>query len=126
MPTTRRTRDVASKARNLTLWGVMLLSVACQSRPASEEARHPSAPPAAETSSQQATEQLTLRVEDLTCEGCAWQIRDTLEKVAGVSKVETTVADKKVVVSFEPGRISADAIVGELAKVGYESERSAK
>lgn len=126
MPTTRRTRDMTGNMTKLGVWVVTLLSVACQSRPASEEALHPSALPAAATSSQQVTEQLTLHVEDLTCEGCAWQIRDTLEKVAGVSKVETTVADKKVVVSFEPGRISADAIVGELAKVGYESERSAK
>lgn len=106
----------------------MLLGSACQSSGAepsqsltgsrtsasAESVVSPEAPP-------QRHGQLVLRVEGLTCEGCAWQIGDVLGKIDGVKHVKSTVADKRVVVTYDPSKIRADAIRKHLDQVGYTS-----
>ena len=64
---------------------------------------------------------LRLHVEGITCEGCAWQIRETLKKVEGISAVHATVADRSVVVEYQPESIAPDRISAELAKIGYKA-----
>jgi len=90
-------------------------SRANQSVPASAS---PSSPP---TNPATASGDLVLHVDGLTCEGCAWQIRDTLERVDGVQDVRTTVANKRVVVTYDSKRTSAPAVRGALKDVGYDS-----
>lgn len=64
--------------------------------------------------------QLTLHVEALTCEGCAWQIRDTLHKVDGIQDV-TATASKRVVVTYDARLVTAAAAIEALEQVGYKS-----
>ena len=65
---------------------------------------------------------LVLHVEGLTCEGCAWQIRETLQKVDGITDIQTTVTNKRVVVTDDPRRATPATARRALAGVGYKSE----
>lgn len=80
-----------------------------------------SSPTSSAASAAAASGEIVLHVDGLTCEGCAWQIRDTLEKVDGIRDVRTTVADKRVVVTYDSDRTSTTAVRQALDEVGYES-----
>ncbi|KJE92362.1 hypothetical protein CAOG_03345 [Capsaspora owczarzaki ATCC 30864] len=53
----------------------------------------------------------------MTCEGCAGAVRRNLAKLEGIEKVDTLVADRKVVVS---GTASSDDMLAAIKKTGKE------
>jgi len=114
-------------ARPVVALGVLAIVVTgCPSAdpPASRARQHAPAPESSTSplmSTASVSSEVVLRVDGLTCEGCAWQIRDTLDKVDGVAEVRTTVADKRVVVTYDGDRINAEAVRQALKEVGYES-----
>lgn len=63
-----------------------------------------------------------LRVRALTCQGCAWQIGETLAKDDGIADVATSVPEKTVTVRYDAAKTTAAKIKASLANVGYESE----
>jgi copper chaperone CopZ len=82
----------------------------------------PSAPTAAPSAAPASGQRvLRLRVDDLTCEGCAWQIRETLQPLPGVSDVQTDIEAKEVAVTFDPASSGRDAFLAALATAGYRS-----
>jgi len=98
----------------------------------SSETSSPPPPPVAPSSSTPTetsnsstrTREIAIHVEGLTCEGCAWQIRETLQKVDDISDVRTTVADERVVVTLDPHRVTSATVIQALEQVGYESEEA--
>lgn len=60
------------------------------------------------------------RVDGLTCEGCAWQIRESLGPAIGVVRVLTSVSDKHVTVEYDVTRTNPDAIARSLHAIGYD------
>lgn len=79
---------------------------------ASTEPAQPVAPSAAT---------VVLRVEDLTCEGCAWQIREKLETVDGVGSLRVVVAERRVEVAYDPSRTDPQTIQTALQEITYTS-----
>ena len=53
------------------------------------------------------------------CDGCAAAIKRSVGKLAGVDSVEVAVADKRVSVSFDGARVSADMIKERLEQAGF-------
>lgn len=109
---------------------VALVIGGCRSGESSSVATPPSAsnapasvyPPPPLTSSNASSREVVLYVEGLTCEGCAWQIRETLQKVDGITDIQTTVANKRVVVTYDPQRATPATARQALEQVGYKSE----
>lgn len=107
---------------------VVMLLAACRSAessspaPAPSASSAPSSPAPLMSMADAKSEELVLHVQGLTCEGCAWQIRETLQKVDGVREVRTTVADKRVVVTYDADRVRSQAIRDALEQVGYNSD----
>lgn len=58
-------------------------------------------------------------VQGLTCEGCAWQIRDLLKDSAGVIAIRTDVEGKGVDIDYDAERTSDAALESELRRIGY-------
>ena len=81
----------------------------------------PTPEPAAAGSTPTSVGVVRLEVPDLTCEGCAWQIRETLRKQSGVGEVVTSVKDKTVHVRFDPARTTSRKVTDALRDIGYES-----
>ncbi|TAK22772.1 MAG: copper chaperone [Myxococcaceae bacterium] len=98
---------------------VLVLAVAgC--RAAEAEPPRPAAAPvrrAAAAAADRAT--LQLRVPGLTCEGCAWQIRERIEAAAGVARVETSVPDHRVTVGYDPAQTDPVRLAAEFQRIGY-------
>ena len=61
----------------------------------------------------------TFRVDGMHCGGCGDKVKDALAKASGVTNVEVKTADKKIVVSFEPAKISAEKIAKIITEAGY-------
>jgi copper chaperone CopZ len=55
----------------------------------------------------------------MACEGCAENIDDVLQALAGVHEVRPDVSKKRVRVSFEPGRVSVQQLRNALTAAGY-------
>lgn len=70
------------------------------------------------------TQTVELRVEELTCEGCASQIREILSPLAGVTDTRTNVKRKTVVVDYDASVIGVDAIIAALAREKYSAVRT--
>lgn len=60
-----------------------------------------------------------LHVPGMTCEGCAWQIRETALAVPGVTRVHTILGDKVAVVDYDPAAADVAAIAAALDRAGY-------
>lgn len=65
--------------------------------------------------------EVRLSVDGLTCEGCAWQIREKLEAQPGVEAVSTSVSDKLVAVTIDAGRTTPEQVRAALVSIGYEA-----
>jgi len=65
---------------------------------------------------------VTLNVSKMTCEACPITVRKALQKVPGVSNVEVLYERKQVVVTFDDGKTSTDALVKATTNAGYPSQ----
>jgi Cu+-exporting ATPase len=63
----------------------------------------------------------TLRVESVTCSGCLVGIRKELTALKGVTGVSSGSDVKDVVVTFEAGKVSDDALIAAVKKAGYDA-----
>jgi copper chaperone CopZ len=61
------------------------------------------------------------KVTGMHCEGCEEHVREALNKVDGIYKVDVKMADKRVIVSFDKAKVSADAIAKVLTDAGYKA-----
>ncbi|MBK7948961.1 MAG: heavy metal translocating P-type ATPase [Deltaproteobacteria bacterium] len=60
-----------------------------------------------------------LLVEGLQCAACIWVIEAHLDGVDGVEGVRIALAERRVVVDFDPARVSLRDIVLRLAEIGF-------
>ena len=61
----------------------------------------------------------SFRVNGMHCQGCSDKIKSALAKTGGIHKVEVKQADKKVIVTFDKDKISADKIAKMITEIGY-------
>ncbi len=73
-----------------------------------------------------ASNQLVLGVPDMDCANCARRISERLQKLEGVSRVDTRIVAKDVRVEFDPDRTVEDAIEDAVRSLGYTVERDGR
>jgi len=67
------------------------------------------------------------RILDLTvtgeqkihCAGCEERIGSALRRLPGITDVQASAENQKVVVTFDPGKVSADQVRAKLERLGY-------
>lgn len=64
---------------------------------------------------------VTLSVPDMYCATCPITVRKALEKVAGVSKVSTSLESKQAVVTFDDTKTTINALEDATFEAGYAS-----
>jgi copper chaperone CopZ len=65
------------------------------------------------------------RVDGMHCDGCGDNIKTALTKAGGVYKVEVKAADKRVVVTFDKTKITAEKIAKVISEAGYPASAEA-
>ncbi len=65
------------------------------------------------------TKEATLRVPAVHCSGCAKTIKQTLQKLPGVSVNEVDTESKLVQLSFEESGVSLEKIRESLEEIGF-------
>jgi copper chaperone CopZ len=63
----------------------------------------------------------TLHVEGMTCESCASELTDALQKLAGVANAKIEYSEKKATVGYDPKQVTPQAMLDTLQKLGYTS-----
>lgn len=58
-------------------------------------------------------------VPTMVCDGCAQKIAGSLSQLPGVQEVKPKVAQKHVVVRYEPARVGVDELKGAFDKAGF-------
>lgn len=65
-------------------------------------------------------ETLTLNVTGMTCGGCENAVKRGLARLDGVGEVTASHAVARVVVTFDPNRVSPDEIRARIGAMGYQ------
>jgi copper chaperone len=66
------------------------------------------------------TEHLTLTVTGMTCGGCENAVKRVVSAVDGVSTVTASHRDNRVVIEYDPGRATREAIAAAIERAGYQ------
>jgi periplasmic mercuric ion binding protein len=65
---------------------------------------------------------VTLNVSGMTCEACPITVKEALQKVPGVSKIDVLYEKKQVVVTFDDSKTNTDSLVKATTNAGYPSQ----
>jgi len=68
-----------------------------------------------------ATKTVTLSIPDMYCATCPITVRTALSRVAGVSRVATSLERKEAVVTFDDAKTNVNALTRATAGAGYPS-----
>ena len=68
----------------------------------------------------------TLRVDGMTCLSCKVAVRRALSKLDGVKDAKVDVANKRVTVEYDPGKVTPPQLVGAVNRLGYQASLSEK
>jgi copper chaperone len=66
-------------------------------------------------------ESTTIGVRGMTCGGCAASVERVLRELAGVSKVEVSLANEQATVEFDAGRVTVDDLRAAIEDAGYDA-----
>lgn len=64
---------------------------------------------------------VTLKVEGMTCGGCAIGARKVLERLDGVQKAEVSYEDSRAVVTYDPKKVTVEQMIAAVGKLGYKA-----
>jgi len=59
-------------------------------------------------------------VEGMSCMHCVKAVKDSVESLSGIGKVEVDLAGKKVVVEYEADKVNIQDIKDKIEDAGYE------
>lgn len=62
---------------------------------------------------------VTLRIEGMTCGGCAIAARKVLERLDGVSKADVSYETQRAVVTYDPAKVSIEQLIAAVKQLGY-------
>lgn len=63
--------------------------------------------------------QVVFSVEQLECENCAKKVRNNLRFERGIKTIDTRVAERRVVVTYDAGKTSAKKLAAAFGKFSY-------
>lgn len=66
-----------------------------------------------------------LRAEGMHCTSCGLLIDETVEDLDGVERCSTDVRRGRVLVTYEPGRITPESIAAAITDAGYPARITA-
>jgi len=61
-------------------------------------------------------------VEGMTCGGCEASVQLTVKRLDGVEAVEASHTEKRATVTYDAAKVTPQAIVEAIEKLGYEAE----
>ncbi len=65
-------------------------------------------------------ETLAMKVQGMTCNGCAATVARVLNNVPGVKQAQVTLAPPEAKVTFDPARTNAAALKSAVEDAGYD------
>jgi len=68
-----------------------------------------------------ATKTVALDVPGMTCPTCPITVKEALNKVPGVSKIDIDLSKKQAIVTFDDSKTSTQALVAATTNAGYPS-----
>jgi copper chaperone len=66
-------------------------------------------------------ETVELKVEGMTCQGCVNSVTRTLTGVAGVQKVDVSLADSRARVTYDPAKAGVADLRRAVEGAGFEA-----
>ncbi|MGQ0814983.1 MAG: metal-binding (seleno)protein [Gemmatimonadota bacterium] len=113
------------KAILLTLAGASALGAAsicdlCETPAAT--AGHPAFAAVTRVATAAELDTVILKIEGMTCGGCAIAARKIIEKLAGVTKAEVSYETKQALVTHDPAKVTIEQIIAAVKKLGYTAE----
>ena len=67
------------------------------------------------------TQEVTLKVDGMTCNMCPLTIKTALRKLDGVVDAEVSFKDKEAKVVYEEGEVTVDEIVKTIENAGFKA-----
>jgi len=62
----------------------------------------------------------TLNVEGMTCGHCVQTIKEAVNNLVGISKVEVDLENKQVAVEYDKALVKLDSITDKIVEIGFE------
>ena len=62
---------------------------------------------------------VVLKVEGMTCGGCAIPTRKVLARLTGASKVEGSYEQSRAAVTYDPRKITVEEMIAAVKTLGY-------
>ena len=63
---------------------------------------------------------VSFKVEGMTCGGCVASVKRVLEALPGVSNVNVALDPGKATVAYDPARVTPDALRDAVRSAGYD------
>lgn len=64
-----------------------------------------------------------LQVPNMTCEACEETIREALETLKGVEKVQVNLRSQKISIRFNESKVDEGTILSTLTRIGYPARQ---
>ena len=65
--------------------------------------------------------QVVLPVKGMTCVTCEWSIEKALGNLEGVAEVKASASEQKVLVRYEPGKVTLERMLEAVDSTGYKA-----
>ena len=62
----------------------------------------------------------TLNVEGMTCDHCVQTIKEAVNNLVGISRVEVDLENKQVAVEYDKALVTLDSITDKIVEIGFE------
>lgn len=69
--------------------------------------------------------QVTLRIEGMTCGGCAIATRKVLMRLAGVARADVSYEEKQAVVTYDPAKVTVPQMIAAVETLNYTASVAA-
>ena len=61
----------------------------------------------------------TLNVEGMTCDHCVQTIKEAVNNLVGISRVEVDLENKQVAVEYDKALVKLDGITDKIVEIGF-------
>ena len=61
-----------------------------------------------------------LNVEGMTCDHCVQTIKEAVNNLVGISRVEVDLENKQVAVEYDKALVKLDSITDKIVEIGFE------
>lgn len=67
-------------------------------------------------------ETTTIKVTGMTCGGCSGSVTRVLSELPGVAQAEVTLEPGQAVVTYDPSKVSREALCAAIDDAGFEGQ----